>query len=78
MTEKKINVEGLGNVYVSFENGNCSVSDAQGNYMGEFDPSDVEGWDENDEYIMSQCIADLIDEGTLETPSDIEDDYADF
>lgn len=79
MTSKTIKVEGFGNVYLeptSYDT--YSVSDAQGNFMGEIDPSEVEDWDDNDEIIIGQCIADLMDNGELETPSSNEDSYEDF
>ena len=78
MKEKTIKVEGFGKVYLEPTNGIYNVTDEQGNYMGEIDPSENEEWDDNDDYVIAAIIEEMIDNGDLETPSDNEDSYEDF
>lgn len=72
----ELEVEGFGKVILEKEGTCYNVSDNNGNYMGTLDPTDIEDWTE-DEYILSNIIADLIDDGTLDTSSNALDyDFA--
>ena len=72
----ELEVEGFGKVILEKEGTSYNVSDNNGNYMGTLDPTDIEDWTE-DEYILSNIIADLIDDGTLDTSSNALDyDFA--
>ena len=74
-----LNVEGFGKVYLErTPSAFYSVSDEQGNTLGEFDPTEEEDWDEHDEYVMSNIIADMIDSGELEKPFIDEDEYDEY
>lgn len=72
----ELEVEGFGKVILEKEGTCYNVTDNNGNFMGTIDPADIEDWTEDD-YILSNIIADLIDDGTLDTSSNALDyDFA--
>lgn len=66
----KVEIENYG--FVNVENdgdGLYSVTDMDGNYLGQINSEQIEDWDDSDSIILSSIIEDLMDDGTLDCPT---------
>jgi hypothetical protein len=70
LSNMKVEIENYG--FVNVENdgdGLYSVTDMDGNYLGQINSEQIEDWDDSDPIILSSIIEDLMDDGTLDCPT---------